>query len=88
MKGLFGYEISEEAKPIGKRLSTAIRPNPMIAAYGPCKIDGQRCKDCKHLYYRQFARKYFKCDLRGDTRGPGTDHRKHWLACAKFERDE
>ena len=38
-----------------------------------------------HEHDGQFvAKTYFKCELRGITNGPGTDHRANWPACGKF----
>jgi len=87
MKGLFGYEISKGEKPVDMRIPVAVRANPMIAAYGQPEDTTLKCKDCKHLYYKEFVKRYYKCSFRGDTRGPGTDHRKHWPACGKYEKD-
>lgn len=58
--------------------------NPMIWAYGFGQ-DGKRCKHCSYLHKKQFAGTYYKCELRGDTNGSGTDHRVNWAACSKFE---
>lgn len=60
--------------------------NPMVQAFGYGPED-KRCKHCKHLFHRQFASKYYKCGLRQNTNGPGTDHRVNWSACAKFEQE-
>lgn len=61
--------------------------NPMVQAYG-YSPEGKRCKQCKHLFYKQYANKYYKCALRQNTNGPGTDQRVNWNACAKFEEGE
>lgn len=47
--------------------------------------EGAQCKTCKHLFAREFANTYYKCDLRQNTGGAGTDHRVTWKACAKYE---
>ena len=54
--------------------------NPCLGVYktGP---DDKRCKDCELLVRRG---KFFKCELRGITRGPGTDHRANWPASGRF----
>jgi len=83
MKGLFGYNISEDDQPKidkGKKISQ----NPMVTAYGRHPDPLKKCKDCCHLWTKEFARKYYKCDFRGNTNGVGTDHRKHWPACTKY----
>ena len=46
---------------------------------------GQTCGDCLHLRTKQATKRYFKCELVGDTSGPATDIRKSWAACEKFE---
>lgn len=64
------------------------KPNPgnhlMLRRHGSGP-EGKRCKHCAHIYRKEFAKNYYKCDLRGDTNGPGTDHRVNWPACGKFE---
>jgi hypothetical protein len=59
--------------------------NPCIKAYGPGPA-GVVCRDCAHFFAHQRAKKYFKCDLRGFTHGPGTDHKALWPTCGKFEK--
>ena len=47
---------------------------------------GESCGSCSHLLRRGGARNtFFKCELRGVTRGPATDVRKKWPACASWE---
>lgn len=57
--------------------------NPMVRAFGFGPVD-KRCKHCSHLLKKQWAGTYYKCDLRINTNGPGTDHRVNWLSCSKF----
>ena len=59
-------------------------PNPMVKTYG-YGPEGKRCKHCSHLFKKQYAGTYYKCDLRFNTNGPGSDHRVNWSACGKFE---
>lgn len=59
--------------------------NPLVVHFGPGP-DGARCKTCAHFHVKQYAGTYFKCDLRGDTNGPGTDHRANWPACGRYEQ--
>ncbi|WP_235473560.1 hypothetical protein, partial [Lysinibacillus macroides] len=42
--------------------------NPMVNTYGYGPED-KRCKHCKHLFARQYARTYYKCGLRQNTNG-------------------
>ena len=60
------------------------RMNPMVAAWGRGP-EGETCAHCAHLYGKQYANTYWKCDLRANTGGAATDHRVRWPACAKFE---
>jgi hypothetical protein len=59
--------------------------NPCVRLYG-LGPEGERCKNCTHLFARHMGNTYWKCDLRKCTRGPGSDHRVNWPACGKFER--
>jgi hypothetical protein len=43
------------------------------------------CGQCKHLVANERATTYYKCDLTRMTAGPGTDWRKRWEACGRFE---
>lgn len=62
------------------------KQNPMLRRYG-AGPDGKKCKTCRHLYCKEFAGRYYKCDLRGDTNGAGTDHRVNWPACGRHEEE-
>lgn len=68
-----------------KRAGLVHEDNPCIAAYGR-DVMGRSCKFCTHLYAHKHSRVYWKCDLRKDTHGPGSDHRVNWPACGKYER--
>ncbi|MCL6548897.1 MAG: hypothetical protein K6T30_08310 [Alicyclobacillus sp.] len=60
--------------------------NPMVRlhGYGP---PNALCKSCKHIRRKTVysGKHYYKCEYRGNTNGPGTDHRLKWRACALFE---
>ena len=60
-----------------------VDPNPMVRAYGYAE-PRTRCRECEHLFAKHWDKRYYKCDLRGNTNGPGTDHRVRWNACSKF----
>lgn len=63
----------------------AIRP--MYAAYG--KHETETCGKCAHLIANQYHDKiYYKCELLKMTRGAGTDFRRKWQACGKFEKGD
>jgi hypothetical protein len=46
---------------------------------------GETCGTCAHCYTREFSKSYHKCDLVKASGGPGTDIRKKWAACARWE---
>lgn len=62
---------------------TQTEPNPCVRLFGTGPA-WKQCKDCTHLYRNHI--KYYKCDLRKHTNGPGSDHRVRWKACARFEQ--
>lgn len=58
--------------------------NPCIRLYG-VGPEGVKCKTCKHLFAHTMGKRWYKCDLRNFTHGPGSDHRVNWPACARYE---
>jgi hypothetical protein len=60
-------------------------PNPMVRMFGP--LEGKTCKTCKKLFARRMSKTWYKCEIRGDTHGPGTDHRVNWNACKQYEEE-
>ncbi len=78
----FGEITRAEAE---KQVGLSHQDNPCVALYGRDPM-GRSCKYCSHLYAHRHSRVYWKCDLRPETHGPGTDHRVHWPACGKYER--
>ena len=64
-----------------------VNDNPMVQAYG-FGLRGKKCRTCKYLLVNQPGQnRYYKCELRGVTNGPGTDHRVGWNACSNYEED-
>lgn len=59
--------------------------NPCVAVFG-AGPEGARCATCTHLFAFEYSRVYYKCGLRPNTNGPGTDHRLRWPACAKYQQ--
>lgn len=62
-------------------------PNPVVKKLGP-DPEERICRDCTGLYYHQLSQRdarYYKCELRKETSGAGSDHRVFWKACARFE---
>ena len=77
---IFGKHTLEDANRMNPR-----SVNPCVDLYGPAEPP-RNCGGCKHLIKRGGGtRAYYKCDLRKMTKGPGTDHRVHWPACAKWQ---
>lgn len=72
-----------QASQMDKLIDSA-RKNPLVRLYGKGP-DGEKCKRCVHLFRHLCGKTYFKCDLRTFTRGPGSDHKANWTACAKFQ---
>lgn len=52
--------------------------------------EGKTCGECSHLCRGKYnTTVYFKCELYVPwTHGPGTDWRRFWQACGKFEPQE
>lgn len=63
----------------------SLEPNPCLRLHGADKM-ARKCKDCRLLMRKEIrsGKVFFKCTLRGNTNGPGTDHRANWTACAQF----
>lgn len=81
---LFGQQQSTEPLPLRNR-SGSFNINPCIAVLGKGP-DGEKCKNCKHLISKKYAKTYYKCALRGTSNSTSTDHRVNWPACGKFDR--
>jgi hypothetical protein len=62
-------------------------PNKMRKHLGPGP-EGTTCGTCRYLYRKKWGGTYFKCELYGDSNGPGTDFRKKWQSCRKYEARE
>lgn len=60
------------------------KDNPCVRVFG-AGPEGKQCKTCSHLHAKHWDKTYYKCDLRPDTNGPGTDHRVRWVACSRYE---
>lgn len=62
------------------------KTNPMLK-WGAGPPD-KKCKDCIELRCNELAKRYYKCERRGNTRSSATDHRVNWPACAYFRQRE
>lgn len=86
-KSALTYEEQQEARREQARQREHRRweaGNPMLKTAGPGPA-GATCKTCCHLLKDHHqSTHYYKCELRGVTRGTATDHRVNWPACAKF----
>lgn len=83
MIDLFGNDTpypNQDRRRVKNKLSD---PNPMVLTYG--EKPGYQCATCQHLVYRPFAKRYYKCKLRGTDSSPSLDHRVRWTACQKYE---
>lgn len=59
----------------------------MYRKYGPGPV-GLTCGDCRHCFLTiPTERRYWKCELYGNTAGESTDWVKRWPACGKFNQD-
>lgn len=59
--------------------------NLMVRKFG-LGPDGVRCKSCRFLVSRRPGQNsYWKCEKRGITGGPATDHRVRYDACALYQ---
>lgn len=57
----------------------------MVGVYG-LPPENVKCGDC--LWFRRIKRNvnvYRKCEIFGDSRGPGTDWLAGWTGCGKWE---
>lgn len=79
---IFGQISREEAE---KKAGIAHQENPCVALYGRDPM-GRSCQFCTHIYVKRYSKAYYKCDLRKDTNGYGTDHRLKWPACGRYKR--
>jgi len=75
-------------KPGRKKKSRTTKPNGYAGKPGTGP-KGEKCKTCKHLCKRVFAKTYYKCALycKGRTRlgGRGSDVLLNSPACQKWE---
>lgn len=47
----------------------------------------KKCGDCPHLHtYRHGTKRWFKCEIYGESASVSTDWVKKWLACGLFDK--
>ena len=51
----------------------------MHMLFGKC--ENAKCENCLFLSSVLYSRKYYKCDIYGDSRSEATDWAKSWTAC-------
>lgn len=63
------------------------KTNPLMAIYGT--MDGKKCGQCEHHFFRVYASSYPKCAIRESMykrhTGKSTDHSSRLPACGKFK---
>lgn len=81
MTDLFGTPFVNENDP--KKRKAEIMHEKLLSVYGTTW--GEKCKDCAHLGYFNFGKKYYKCTKTKYTNSESTDWRVNWQACGLFE---
>lgn len=76
---------SEQSKLAAQRKAMKKGMYADVPGTGPA---GETCKSCKHIYRRQMASVYLKCEMTQAywTGGPGTDIKAGSPACSKWEK--
>ena len=49
--------------------------------------NSKKCKDCPHLFYKVYDKRYYKCEIYGDSNSEATDWAKSWTACGLIDKD-
>lgn len=84
MKDLFGIESVPPKKHYnGENQKAQSLHAQLIKLHG--EVDN-KCKNCDHLYVKEYAGRYFKCSIADPklASGPSGDWRANWKACGKF----
>ena len=76
---------SEQIQQYNRASGKHANVNPCIDQFGAGPAY-KHCGDCIHMFSKRYDKTYWKCELRKNTNGAGSDHRKKWDACAKFEQ--
>lgn len=56
----------------------------MHKRYG--KTIGMICGNCDHFFVRTWDKRYFKCEVYGDSSSEATDWAKRYAACGLFNK--
>ena len=51
------------------------------------EIESKKCKDCPHLFSKQYDKRYYKCKMYGDSNSEATDWAKSWTACGLIDKE-
>lgn len=49
------------------------------------EISNRKCKDCQHLHCYTANRKWYKCEVYGESSSEATDWRLKWTACGMID---
>ena len=49
---------------------------------------GQKCRNCRHIFYIQHEKRYYKCGQWKHTLNKASNIQEHGVACMKFEARE
>lgn len=52
------------------------------------ELPDRKCKDCQHLCSYTASRKYYKCDIYGNTSSEASDWRLKYTACGMIDVSE
>lgn len=50
------------------------------------KSEGLKCKDCEHLITHEYSRRYYKCEVYGNSASVATDWAINKTACGLFNK--
>ena len=77
----FGWNLP--AIPLTKSKRGQPKGNAAPIGSGPA---GETCATCANCRRIEFSKVYWKCALVKPTCGPGTDIRRKWAACSRWEK--
>ena len=52
------------------------------------ELPDRKCKDCNHLISHQQSRKWYKCEIYGDTSSEASDWRLKYTACGMIDNPD
>lgn len=87
MKDLFGNDTKIPVGSESHKRKAEVVYKQLTTLYG--FSEGNKCKSCKHFYFREFAGKYPKCSISGcDGASRSSDWNSRWPACGKYEKED